>query len=60
MDVGDGAGEAERLDGRKNEGVLMACIAQVLEGGEVGGGCCGGGELETEWRLDGFCVYGIG
>lgn len=30
--VGDGAGEAGRLDGLKNEGVLMACIAQVLGG----------------------------
>jgi hypothetical protein len=33
MGVGDGAGEAGRLDGLKNEGVLMACITQVLEGG---------------------------
>lgn len=29
--VGDGAGEAGRLDGLKNEGVLMACIAQGLD-----------------------------
>jgi hypothetical protein len=29
--VGVGAGEAGRLDGLKNEGVLMACIAQGLE-----------------------------
>ena len=29
--VGVGAGEAGRLDGLKNEGVLMAYIAQGLE-----------------------------
>ena len=34
MDVGGGAGEVGRLDGLKNEGVLMECIAQVL-GGDV-------------------------
>lgn len=28
--VGNGAGEAGRLEGLKNEGVLMACIAQGL------------------------------
>lgn len=31
VDVGGGAGEAGRLDGLKNEGVLIAYIAQVLE-----------------------------
>ena len=31
MGVWIGAGEAGRLDGLKNEGVLMACIAQGLE-----------------------------
>jgi len=31
VSVGVGAGEAGRLDGLKNEGVLMACIALGLE-----------------------------
>lgn len=30
--VGGGAGEAGRLDGLRNEGVLIVCIAQVLAG----------------------------
>jgi hypothetical protein len=30
-DAGDGAGEAGRLDGLRNEGVLMVCIEQVLK-----------------------------
>jgi len=50
---GVGAGEAGRLDGLKNEGVLMACIAQGLEECVVAVG------LETERWIDGFCVYGI-
>jgi len=29
--VGDGAGEEGRLDGLKNEGALMACMAQCLD-----------------------------
>lgn len=29
IDVGGGAGETGRLDGLRNEGVLIACITQV-------------------------------
>lgn len=31
VDVGSGTGEAGRLDGLKNDGVLMAYIAEVLD-----------------------------
>ena len=61
VSVGVGAGEAGRLDGLKNEGVLMACIVQGLEERAVGRYVVvGRRELEMEWCMDGFCVYGKG
>jgi hypothetical protein len=43
VDVGSGTGEAGRLDGLKNDGVLMAYITQVLD----------------ECMLEGFMVVGV-
>ena len=61
MGVWIGAGEAGRLDGLKNDGVLMACIAQGLMERVVGRYVVvGWGELEIGRWMDGFCVYGIG
>lgn len=51
--MGDGAGEAGRLDGLKNEGVLMACIVRGLEGRAVRlyVAVLGWRESEAEWWL---------
>ena len=59
MGVGVGAGEAGRLDGLKNEGVLMVCIVRVLDERAVR---CYTVVVEllmseVEWRIDGFCIY---
>ena len=62
-EVGDGAGEAGRLEGLRNEGVLMACIAQVL------GGCtvrclmavvkvAGSLKQKGGWRVSVYSVVG--
>ena len=55
MDVGSCTGEAGRLDGLKNDGVLIACIAQVLDKCVVVDyKVVGVVELETEGRMAGF------
>ena len=60
--VGDGTGEAGRLAGLRNEGVLMVCIVQGIEVWVL--------RRYIEWLCwrepglecwtDGFCEYGIG
>ena len=62
MGVGDGAGEAGRLDGLKNEGVLIACIAQGLEecGVRLYGAVVGLEGVGSGMVVGSFYVYGRG